>query len=247
MLLPTIVLSFYFWDGLFRRLLMAAVTILIAVSYATLASRGPLLFLLFTMIITLGIAFSKHRRRLSAVLFRSSLFFITCLAALFIVFRWYGDSIEYYLVRFFWIQESYQIRSQLFSAALDAIIKNPFWGIGLDPNNFIASVPVYVRSSSGIYYIANAHNVYLSLAMSLGLLGGIMFILIVIVSIWRLYKICHRSLAAVLLLSAILAFGLSCLTEPVYMNGSGLNNLFYLFLGSGFALCSKASTWIGKH
>lgn len=239
MLIPTIILLFYFGDGLFRKLLMLVLVVLMAVSYVTLASRGPLLFLVFTMIISIVIALSKHRRKLSAVALRTGIIFLICLVASFIVVQRLGDTIAFYGDRFGAAQQAYEIRSELFNATWDAIINNPFYGIGLDANNFIAAVPVYKASSSGDFYIASAHNEYLSLAISLGLLGGIIFLLIIIVSIWRLYKISNRSFEAVLVLSAIMAFGLSCNTEPVYMNGSALNNLFYLFLGTGFALCSQ--------
>ena len=72
-------------------------------------------------------------------------------------------------------------RGNAWMAALQAVRESPFVGYG--PGNGQYAIPGYLLSNPGSAYIFAAHNMYLSIALELGIFGFVLFVFL-LVSTW---------------------------------------------------------------
>jgi len=126
------------------------------------------------------------------------------------------------------------------SGFLRMLADHPF-GIGLIPENILATGGRY-----GTGTLANAHSIYLNIAVKTGILGLIAFLALVgsvVMRNWRVLRAAQdpeTRQAALYLLLALGGFLLAGTLEPIYTNGYKLNQLFWLLAGLSLATSQRA-------
>lgn len=210
-----------------RSLVSIVMIVLIAISYLFLASRGPLLALGVTILLLLAVVMRKNPRALIVV----------AVVAILIISLGrpirspaLADRIDYYGSRFEAISDP--VRLALWAKTLEAIVWHPL-GIGLTNEDFMQNVVVV--NPAGLQ-MADPHSMYLQIGISIGILGLLTFLFILVYISARLLKKAAISLPHAAVLFAIIAFALTGVTEPIFVNGTQLNNVFYVLIGSGFSL-----------
>ncbi len=122
-------------------------------------------------------------------------------------------------------------RYRTWMMTLRLLVTNPV-GIGLHSSGYIQAMRQF-----GID-LANPHNIYLSLAVNIGIPGLIAYLVIVVGCLRRILlarrfgdEMLRTAATAILVLLA--GFLLSGFFEPIYRNGFKLQHLFWLFAGVG--------------
>ena len=139
--------------------------------------------------------------------------------------------------------ESSSNRFSLWSDALDYIYNNPIFGCGLG-NWKIESLPYWKFKLSGYTVPYHAHNDFLEITTELGILGGILYLLIFILTFLKLFNYIifsrHKILFFTLLSSFCVYFIDANLNFP--LERPLMQVMFALLLGVTIVETSKSST-----
>ena len=144
-------------------------------------------------------------------------------------------------------QDSVTVRLQQYKATFDMIVDNPVFGVGL--NNGTGMKERYVNVTFNEYdadtqfYLEPTHNLYLSLASEIGLIGTVLyftFFAIVIARIWRVSNATDPDLRffANALLVAFAGLIVNSLYDP--MHEDAVMTMLWVYCGLAFALAKMA-------
>ncbi len=137
--------------------------------------------------------------------------------------------------------ESINERLGYYSNALEVISEYPIFGIGIG-NWKIKSIDLAGQSVVGYTVPYHVHNDFLQISAEIGIIGGLFYLLIYMIPVYRLIIRCkdkvldNLNLAYVLIISAI--FIDSMLNFPI---ARPINHIFLLFTLVAFILNSKSS------
>lgn len=120
---------------------------------------------------------------------------------LFILFLMIFSVVILFIIQPGW--ENWTERLNLAKGALNVIVNNPFFGVGL--NNSTIRLKEFIPSSFGLYIFQPVHNVYLLILTEVGLVGFSM-LLIVLTILYR--KILSADKIAVIAISQLLLIGM---------------------------------------
>lgn len=120
---------------------------------------------------------------------------------LFILLLMIFSVVVLFLIQLGW--ENWTERLNLVKGALNVIVNNPFFGVGL--NNSTIRLKEFIPSSFGLYIFQPVHNVYLLILTEVGLVGFSM-LMIVLTILYR--KILSADKIAVIAISQLLLIGM---------------------------------------
>jgi O-antigen ligase len=125
------------------------------------------------------------------------------------------------------------VRTEIWSATLEIIADSPL-GLGHDPQAYVQAL---AHRRPGFFF-ATPHNVYLGLAVSVGLAGLLAFLAIVGAALLgAVQQIARAGDARTYQLRwmpvlAVVVFLVAAFTEPLYDNGHKLNHVFWFLVGT---------------
>ncbi len=120
-------------------------------------------------------------------------------------------------------------RIPLWSACIAYLIESPVYGYGY--HGFWTPQHVIAISQTSIWFLANSHNTYIEIALSLGVPGAILFVLIIFFGIRRSYRLFKATGAThyAFALALLLWLSLNMLFESLTM-GVNLHKLVYMIV-----------------
>jgi O-antigen ligase len=131
-------------------------------------------------------------------------------------------------------------RFETWTRFLRILADHPF-GVGLLPENMRPIAPRYGTPHT------TAHNIYLDQAVKMGVQGLFAFALLVGHILWRNWRGLRsaaedprRRRVLVYALLTLLGFLVGGLVEPIYNNGTKLNEVFWVLCGVSYAVSARA-------
>ena len=144
-------------------------------------------------------------------------------------------------------QDSVTVRLQQYKATFDMIVDNPVFGVGL--NNGTGVKERYVNVTFNEYdadtqfYLEPTHNLYLSLASEIGLIGTLLYVTFfatVIARVWRVSNTADPDLR--FFANALLVAFAGLIVNSVYdpMHEDAVMTMLWVYCGLAFALTKMA-------
>jgi O-antigen ligase len=220
--------------SILNKLIAGVAVVAMIISLLLGASRGGLLFLGSNIIISLFFI----KIKLKNVIFA----FVSLITIGFILNYLLDQYFIEYLTRAFdemARKGTDSPREMIWYYTSQIIFDHPF-GLGLSTENYTIILRQYSNS-----FWSNPHNVYLEMTTQTGIAGLIVFMSIVIRTLWKNIKsyyssvdpIMKESLAIVFIMMT--GFLLMGFTEPIFRNQYKLNHVFALLIGFSLSLSSR--------
>lgn len=125
------------------------------------------------------------------------------------------------------------VRTEIWSATVDIVVENPL-GLGHDPLSFVGEV---ARKRPGFFF-ATPHNLFLGVAVTIGLAGLLFFLAFWIQVVADATHATKRAAdpqtqrLAISISLILFVFLVAAMTEPIFDNGHKLNHLFWFVSGT---------------